>query len=104
MSEYGGTSLGYAQACRTSRHRGAERGLSISEVTLWDEIVSELPARLFIPEPLGRPRLVVRDARIGHAGENRRGQEGSMIVFMTISLIRVEPHGWLLSTVLIGQK
>jgi hypothetical protein len=27
-----------------------------------------------------------------------------MIVFMTISLIRVEPHGWLLSTVLIGQK
>ena len=71
---------------------------------LWDEIVSELPARLFIPEPLGRPRLVIVDARIGHTGENRRGQEAAMIVFMIISLLWLEPLGWLLSTGLIRRE
>jgi hypothetical protein len=39
--------------------------------------MSELPARMFIPEPLGGPRRVVCDPRTGHTRENRHGQEGS---------------------------
>jgi hypothetical protein len=39
--------------------------------------MSELPARMFIPEPLGGPRRVVCDPRTGHSRENRPGQKGS---------------------------